>query len=329
MRTLLAIVFGIGFVLLLVLTTLALSLRSFVFDTNFYVDTLRAKGVFQQLEQNPLGLINLADQIPQLNAIPVELQQRVATIILPPGWVEKQAATAIAAWLNWFVSGETGATEIPIDLRQIKDRLQGPPGQQVATEVVNAIPTCATDQLPQLSLTQLPQCLPPIIDRAAIIEQVTVILSNAAGQMPSQYDIGPRLVAGARFGLTLNGRRIGVAMLDTSLLLLAVVTLGVGLMGALLGGREARGRWLWFGGMLLTAAVIIVAGSVFAYVFGGALLPRAWFADLTAEAGLLAAGVAQAMVQQLAARSLIGGGILLIVALIVLVWGNSRPLRYY
>ncbi|HSD83767.1 MAG TPA: hypothetical protein VLG46_07915, partial [Anaerolineae bacterium] len=125
MRKFFAIVFGIIFVLLLVVTTLALSLRSFVFDADFYVATLKAKGVFAQLEKDPLGLIDLSDQIPQLATVPVDLQQRIVATILPSGWLEKQAATAVQAWLAWFVEGQVGAPEIQLDLRQIRDRLQG------------------------------------------------------------------------------------------------------------------------------------------------------------------------------------------------------------
>src|SRR5512143_2486992 len=125
MKKFFAIVLGGIFVMLLVLTTLALSLRSFVFDANFYVSTLKAKGVFQQLERDPLGVLDLSGQIPQLATIPAELQQRIATTILPDGWLETQAASAIQDWLSWFVAGQVGAPKIQIDLRQIKDRLQG------------------------------------------------------------------------------------------------------------------------------------------------------------------------------------------------------------
>src|SRR5512145_3165745 len=170
MRKFLAIVCGGAFIALLVLTTLALSLRSFVFDANFYVSTLKARGVFHQLERDPLGLIDIRDQIPQLATVPADVQQRIVATVLPQGWLEKQAAGAIDAWLAWFVAGQVGAPEIQIDLRQIKDRLQGPPGQQVAIEVVNAIPTCAANQQPQLSLTQLPECIPPVFDREVIAE---------------------------------------------------------------------------------------------------------------------------------------------------------------
>src|SRR5512137_1727848 len=99
MRKFFAIICGSIFVMLLILTTLVLSLRSFVFDADFYVATFKAKGVFQALERDPLGLIDLSDQIPQLATVPPDLQQRIVATILPQGWLEKQAAGAVKAWL--------------------------------------------------------------------------------------------------------------------------------------------------------------------------------------------------------------------------------------
>jgi hypothetical protein len=327
MRKFFALVCGISFVMLLVVTTLAVSLRSFVFDANFYASTLKAVGVFQQLEKDPLGLVDLSDQIPQLAAVPADLQQRMVATLLPEGWLEKQSAPAIQAWLNWFVKGQVGAPEIQIDLRQIRDRLQGPPGRQVAEEIVTAIPDCEPDQQPQLSLTQLPECIPQVFDRAYIAEQVAQTLSTAASQMPSQYDIGPRLSPSTRFGMRFNGRRVGVELLDASLLLLAVVTIGVWISGAVIGGRGRR--WQRLGGLLLAGSLAVLASSLFLFVFGAALLPQAWLADLAAETGDLVRGVAQALVQQLAVRSLLAGGVLFVMALGLLAWGYSRPVQQY
>jgi len=156
------------FVILLVMTTLALSLRSFVFDANLYVSTLKAKGgLSTRWSATPLGPIDIRDhQIPQLATVPEDVQRRIVATILPEGWLEKQAASAIDAWLAWFVDGQVGAPKIEIDLRQIRDRLQGPPGQQIAQDVIDAIPTCAANQQPHLSLTQLPECIPAVFDRA-------------------------------------------------------------------------------------------------------------------------------------------------------------------
>jgi hypothetical protein len=314
MRKLTAIICGGVFALLLVLTTLALSLRSFVFDANFYVSTLKAKSVFQQLERDPLGLIDLSDRIPQLATVSEDVQQRIAAIILPPGWLEKQAAGAIESWLAWFVDGQVGLPEIPIDLRQIRDRLQGPAGQQAALEIVNAIPACAANQQPRLSLTQLPECIPAIVDREALAEQAAAMLSEAAAQLPGQYDIGPRTGSSIRFGLMFNGRRMGVTLLDTSLLLFAVSTIGAWVIAALLGGRNRRDRWVWLGGLLLIGSIAVLFAGLFIFVFGTALLPQAWLADLNTETGAMARGLLRAVEQQLALRSLLAGGVLFIVA---------------
>ncbi len=132
--------------------------------------------------------------------------------------------------------------------------------------------------------------------------------------MPGQYDIGPRLVPSARFGLMLNGRRVGVEMLDTGLLLLVVITIGVWVMGAVLGGRNGRGRWSWLGGLLLIGSIMVLFAGLFIFVFGPALLPQSWLADSTAEVSTIARGLMQAFVQQLGLRALIAGGVCFFVA---------------
>ena len=310
MQKLGTLLFGIIFVILLLITTLALSLRSFVFDPDFYVSTLKAKGVLQRLAQDPLRFVDLTDQIPQLAAVPEQLQQRVVTTILPADWLERQMSNAVQAWVAWFVTGEAGAPEIQIDLRQIRDRLQGPPGLQVASDVVNAIPNCAADQQPQLSFGQLPECIPPVFDRNAVVEQVATMLSEAANQMPAQYDIGSRLAQGVRFGPTFNGQRIGLTMINTTLWVLVLGTIGVWVIGAFIGGRT--GRLARLGGMLLAGSIALLIMGVFIYVFGVVLVPQAWFVDLGSELSPIGRSVAQALIQQLGVRSIFGGAVLFI-----------------
>jgi hypothetical protein len=325
MRKFFAMLLGSAFVLLLVMTTLALGLRSFVFDADFYVSTLKAQGVFQELAKTPLDFVDLTTQIPQLATIPASLQQQVVATILPPDWLEKQAGSVIQAWLTWFSAGEGGVPKLPIDLRQIKDRLQGPPGLQVATEVVNAIPNCAPDQQPQLSLTQLPECIPQVFDRNYISEQVAGTLSAAADSLPPQYDIGSRVAAGLHFGPTFNGQRISGALFDTVLLLLAAGTIGLWVLGAISGGRTGRQRWLWLGGLLLIGAIAVLGTALLIYVFGPALTPRAWFAAMTTEVSALAHGLIQTLERQWAARAISMGVVAFVASLGLLGVGLLRP----
>ena len=326
MQKLGTLLFGIIFVILLLITTLALSLRSFVLDPSFYVSTLKAKGVFQRLAQDPLRFVDLTDQIPQLAAVPQQLQQRIVATILPADWLEKQMSNVVQAWVEWFVAGEASTPEIQIDLRQIRDRLQGPPGLQVANDVVNAIPNCTADQQPQLSFGQLPECVPAVFDRNAIVDQVATMLRGAAQQMPSQYDIGPRLALGARFGPTFNGQRIGLTMVNTTLWVLVLGTIGVWVIGALIGGRT--GRLARLGGMLLAGSIAVLILGVFIYVFGVALIPQAWFASLGSELSPIGRSVAQALIQQLGVRSIFCGAVLFIGALGLIGAGALQKPQY-
>jgi hypothetical protein len=317
------------FVILLLITTLALSLRSFVFDPGFYVSTLKAKGVLQRLAQDPLRFVDLTEQIPQLAAVPEQLQQRVVATILSADWLEKQMSNAVQAWVTWFVAGEAGAPEIQIDLRQIRDRLQGPPGLQVASDVVNAIPNCTPDQQPQLSFGQLPECIPPILDRNAVVEQTAAMLSTVASQMPAQYDIGSRLGAGARFGPTFNGQRIGLMMINSMLWVLVLGTIGVWVIGALIGGRSGRLNRL--GSMLAIGSISVLFMGMIIYVFGMALVPPAWFADLGSELSPIGRSVAQVMIQQLGMRSMLIGAVLFIGSLGLIglgAWRKPRSAQY-
>lgn len=324
MRKAFAILFSGVFVVLLLLTTLALSLRSFVFDADFYVDALKTQGVFQRLEQDPLSVIDLSDQIPQLAAIPAALQHRVITTILPQGWLEKQVAQIAQAALAWVASSDDGAPEIAVDLRQLKDRLQGPPGRQVVEDVVNAIPTCRADQQPQLTWVELPECLPDVFDRGYIVDQVAASLTETAGRLPGQLDIGPRLSPYLRAGLKFNGQRVGAALLDTSLVLLVVLSSLVWIIAALIGGRDGRERWQWLGGALLAGSTLTMGWCLLMYLLGAALLPASMFAALSTDLAVIARGVANSAVQQVAVRALIVSG-LLFVAGWVLVWiGMSR-----
>jgi hypothetical protein len=325
MQKLGTLLFGIVFVILLLITTLALSVRSFVLDPDFYVATLKAKGVFQRLAQDPLRFVDLSDQIPQLAAVPEQLQQRVVTTILPADWLEKQMSNAVQAWVEWFVAGEAGTPEIQVDLRQIRDRLQGPPGLQVASDVVNAIPNCTADQQPQLSFGQLPECIPPILDRNTVVEQVATMLSEAANQMPAQYDIGSRLALGARFGPTFNGQRIGLTMINTTLWALVLATIGVWVLGAFIGGQT--GRWTRLGGMLLAGSIAVLSAGVIIYVFGVALMPQAWFADLGSELSPIGRSVAQALIQQLGVRAILVGAVLFIGSLGLIGLGARQKPR--
>ena len=143
--------------------------------------------------------------------------------------------------------------------------------------------------------------------------------------MPAQYDIGSRLALGARFGPTFNGQRIGLTMINTTLWVLVLGTIGVWVLGALMGGRS--GRLARLGGMLLAGSIAVLLMGVFIYVFGVGLVPQAWFVDLGSELSPIGRSVAQAVIQQLGVRSILGGAVLFIGSLGLIVMGARQKPR--
>jgi len=150
-------------------------------------------------------------------------------------------------------------------------------------------------------------------------------LITAAQQMRSQYDIGARLNSGMRFGPTFNGQRIGLTMVNTTLWVLALGTIGVWVIGALIGGRT--GRLARMGGLLLAGSIAVLIMGVFVYVFGVALVPQAWFADLGSELSPIGRSVAQALIQQLGVRSIFCGALLFIGSLGLIAAGALQKPR--
>jgi hypothetical protein len=63
-------------------------------------------------------------------------------------------------------------------------------------------------------------------------------------------------------------------------------------IAVLLDACEMRGPRLWSSGLLLTGATAVLVISPFLFVFGTALLPQAWLADLAVETGDRVCGVA-------------------------------------
>ena len=198
MRKLLAVPFGLIFVALLVVTLTTFSLRTFAFDPQFYTSTLNDRGVFQDFERDPLKYVDLSAQFSQLKTLSADTQRQIITAALPPGWLAQSLKNALQNFFDWLKSDASPPPAITLDLRPIKDRLQGPPGADIAREVVAAIPMCADGQQPQLSFDRLPECWPDNLDRSLIVDQVAQVMDGAAGSLPASIDIGGQLVRGSR-----------------------------------------------------------------------------------------------------------------------------------
>ena len=332
MRKLLALPFGLIFVALLPVTLTTVSLQTFAFDPQFYTTTLTERGVFQDFERDPLKYIDLSAQFSQWTALSADAQRQIITAALPPGWLAQSLKNALQNFFDWFKSDAPPPPAITLDLRPITDRLQGPPGADIAREVVAAIPACTVGQQPQLSFDRWPACWPAHLERSLIVDQVAQVLARAAGSLPAAIDIGGQLAPGSGAERLVKARAwVRVARLDGSVFVLAAAALLIGLIGALIGGRYSRERLTWLGGWLMFGALLTVA--VYALIFVGGTRAVLLLSTLTLPDGLTLAALhavqnlAAALLAQLVWRAIIPAAGLLILAVVILGVGAATSLN--
>ncbi len=334
MRKLLALPFGLIFVGLLLTSLTALSLRTFAFEPSFYTEALKERGVFQDFEHDPVKYVDLAAQFSQLKALPIDTQRQIITAALPSGWLEQSLKNLLRDFFDWLKSDDPPPPDLALDLRPIKDRLQGPPGKAIAQEVVDAIPTCTAGQSPQLSFDRLPECWPDNIDRSLIVDQVAQVLDSSAAGLSASIDVGRQLVGGpAADGLVEVRQWTRLAMLDVDLFVLAAATGLIWLIGALIGGRNSKERFTWLGGWLMFGALAAV--GVYALIFVGGSRAVLLSSASTLPDGLTTAtisvvqNVGATELQQLALRAIIPVAGLLVVAAILIGLGAARKLSHF
>lgn len=327
MRKLLALPFGLVFVVLLIAASLVFSLRSFAFDPAFYTTALKNEGLFLAIQKDPVAYFDWGG-LNALNPLPADTQRKIYNAIVPSDWLEQQIHNAITNVLAWFHSDQPPPPRISIDFRPIKDRLQGPPGQQIAADVVAGIPDCTPDQHPDLSGRSVPECLPTGLDRSAVTDYVAGVINQAADEIPDGVDVGPNIVNSGRWSSLITGRS-WIRLLDVGIFLLIGLALLVWFIGALIAGHDFKDGLRWAGGWLLTGSIIVFGLGVFLLIARDGIFASASFLQSTADNLTPAAmtairNVAATFIQQLAVRLIVPGGILFVLSFALIVGGRPK-----
>jgi hypothetical protein len=327
MRKILALPFGLVFLLLVFMAIFIFSLKSFALDSKFYTSILNDQGVFRTIQSDPLSYFNLGSQFGALNQVPADLQRKIVDAALPSGWLEQQVGGAIRSVLDWLNSSQSSPPSITLDLRPIKDRLQGPPGEAIARDITAAIPTCGANQQPTLSFDRLPECLPEDFDRALVSDQVAAFLKSAANGVPNTIDAGTTITDRSTWDNLAKARRV-LQFLDVGVLALALIAVFVWLMGALIGGENQQARLSWAGGWLLFSSLLVIVSCVLVFVLRGSLVaPFGVGSTLPAVVVDAFHSVASVVLEQFVIRAIIPAVILFLVSFILIGAGRRGPAR--
>lgn len=140
-----------------------------------------AQALEQQAFERGLAPINLDEAL---------LQQSMETL-LPPGWIEAQAETAVDTAFELLETGNLENAELEIDTTPLLDRFRGEPGKAVVNNIIASLPPCTEPVNPAEFLgssVTIPDCLPPDVPAEQIVDEVHSRLVQALDSNPQLAD---------------------------------------------------------------------------------------------------------------------------------------------
>ncbi|MCC6605329.1 MAG: hypothetical protein IT327_19130 [Anaerolineae bacterium] len=187
----LAGVVAIGFVMTAVLALFLTNLFAVMADREVFKESLAdldqlvveavpafvAQTLEEQARERGLAPINLDEAL---------LQESMATL-LPPGWIEAQADTAVDTVYDLLEGGDLENAELTIDTTPLLDRFRGQPGLEVVDNIVTSLPPCTQPINPAELLgpnVTIPACLPPGIPTNQVTQEVHTRLVQALDSNP-------------------------------------------------------------------------------------------------------------------------------------------------
>ena len=213
-----ALLLGLGFVVSLPLTILALAWGRVLFSPEQMTDILAAELVDSGALQRAAveAFLQRSGPQDQLNPEPGSLDfldrqelDRLVETLFPPEWAHDQLRANVEILYAW-IDSDLAQPAFRLDLRPLKDRLQAGGAQELVTVIVDSWPGCSAEQVQQLegegfAAGELPSvtCEPPEPLRSRLINTGTELLLERSTSLPSSSPIsGEGLATEEQQGVT-------------------------------------------------------------------------------------------------------------------------------
>ncbi len=266
-----------------------------------YEQAMRAENVYEQLptwlaESLPGAGMLASPQGVQGDALQYLNQQeyeRILRLLMPTEWIAAQGDALIEqAWA--FLNFNTTQLTMNIDLTQLKARLAGPEGDNIAADILQTWPPCSLDLAQSLAqqlfsggLGGIPVCRPPDILLPVFTSAMQAGIRTFAANLPDQISVArlldllggnnPAVQAARRaFYNTYRAFRIvlGVAPFIALLTLFGIVIASISRPG-LIPGTAGRPLWLAALAALVIAVLLFLFGNAIAtLIVGNLIAPR-------------------------------------------------------
>jgi len=326
----LLIIFVVFPMALATLTTIAVS--SWVLDREFYTDLVADPRLYEVLLSEELpNYFGRRIAVREVDSVPARALSQALREVVTPEYLAGEA-TRIVDQVFAVIEGKSSTLVIALDVAPLKDALRGEAGRQFAHTLAANLPACAAGQEWRAPGGTIIRCLPPSVS----VEEATGMIVNALpaflDEVPDQIDLARDRVylPGAARGW--NTVTAGQGALSFAIFVLVLITGGVWLAAALLGGEDRRERLLWLGWSLLAPAILIFAlGLLVGADFTGGWVriglneARLEGFEYSESFRLALLDVARTALDTIANGFLMAGGVAGGIAIGLIAWGYTTP----
>ncbi len=296
-----ATVFLVLFLLATPLAFYAETAERLLFQPGVYTEALQALNFYNRFPALIAGRVSQnAGSLPGTqNGVPgdnpntgEELQylgssdyEAILASLFPPEWLKPQTESVIDQLFN-FLNFQSPALSLKVSMIDVKARLQGQQGAEIALRIIKSWPPCTVSQLLEFAglgisgkLQGMPVCQPPEALLPIVTPFVQAGLNGVASQIPDQVDLAGLLMRGqngfilsetpaAGVGVAALSLRQWYAVFRWSLRLSPLLPVIFLVLFTWIAVRDGRGLFTWWGGAFLGAGLLAALSSLAA----GALL---------------------------------------------------------
>ena len=309
------------------------SIRPWVLDGGFYERILNNERLYEAVLTDELpnrinnGAFTVVEQLP-VSALSNALRE-----VVTPDYLQTQALNVVDKVFD-YIDGRERTFELSIDITPIKAALIGDERMAFAAALAAGLPLCDGGQQSIAPGGRLTRCIAAESSIETAAEQIAAALPAVLEAAPSHIVINDE-TAYVRMNWYDYAWFLGSSVhtaLDVAILMIAT-GLGVGFVGAYLGGDDLRGRLKWLssalfapGSLFLVAGLILTSPLIGGPISGGLSSAR-WGAQYSESFHEAVADVIVPVVQQIGSGILLTGIIACLISLALLIWRWTAPIQ--
>ncbi|MBZ0304131.1 MAG: hypothetical protein K8J31_30630 [Anaerolineae bacterium] len=319
----------------LAFTTLTLiSIRPWVLDRGFYERIVNNERLYEAVLTDELPNRINNEMFTVVEQLPVSALSNALREVVTPDYLQAQALNVIDKVFD-YIDGRERTFELSIDITPIKAALIGDERMAFAAALAAGLPLCDGGQQSIAPGGRLTRCITAESSIEAAAEQIAAALPAVLEAAPDHIVINDETpyvrMNGYDYAWFL-GSSVHTA-LDVAILMMIATGLGVGFVGAYLGGDDPRGRLKWLSSALfapsslfLVAGLILISPLIGGPISGGLSSAR-WGAQYSESFREAVADVIVPVVQQIGSGILLTGIIACLISLALLIWRWTTPIQ--